>query len=521
MATTTKLVDVLVDDLKPYEHNAKIHTPDQIEKLRASIEEFGFISPCLIDEELNIIAGHGRVMAAKAAGIETVPCVFIEGLTEAQRRAYILADNKLTELGEWDEGLIKWELAELDRQGFQIELVGFDGIEKKKPQATPEVAFQKLSDRFLIPPFTIMDARQKWWQDRKRAWRDLGIKSEIGRGQDGDTTKNGLTYAASHLPPSSYKQKNAIEASLGRELTWDEFLLNFPSAGMVNQSIFDPVVCEIAYRWYSKEGDRIIDPFAGGSVRGITAALLGRQYTGVDLSERQINANRENWKDIPHRRITDGAEAKEPEWIVGDSLNIDTLTNDTEFDFLFTCPPYADLEKYSDDPADLSNMDYQQFCTAYAAIIKKAVAKLKPNSFAVIVVGDIRDRSGFYRDFVSFTIKAFTDAGMGLYNEAILITQAGSLATVSGSQFEKSRKLGKQHQNVLVFLDENGEARRLDLASEKKQAEQIEEIISANNGKLTREHTKVLTFAQGSPKDRTNELGAVETAEDGLFTVII
>ncbi len=100
MAKIAKVQEVTTTKLVPYEKNAKIHGQGQIEKLKASIQEFGFLTPCLIDKDFNIIAGHGRVMAAKELGIEKVPCVFIEGLTEAQRKAYILADNKLGELGE-------------------------------------------------------------------------------------------------------------------------------------------------------------------------------------------------------------------------------------------------------------------------------------------------------------------------------------------------------------------------------------------------------------------------------------
>ena len=104
MAKIADVQEVSLEKLRPYERNAKIHDENQVEKIAESIKEFGFISPCLIDEENNIIAGHGRIMAAKKLGLETVPCVYIEGLTEAQRRAYILADNKLTEMGGVGQG---------------------------------------------------------------------------------------------------------------------------------------------------------------------------------------------------------------------------------------------------------------------------------------------------------------------------------------------------------------------------------------------------------------------------------
>lgn len=134
MAKTAKMAEVPVSKLVPYEKNAKIHGEAQLEKLKASIEEFGFLSPCLIDKDFNIIAGHGRVMAAKEMGLKTVPCVFIEGLTEEQRRAYILADNRLGELGEWDMDLVMDELVELDELGFDVELTGFE-----LPEELPEV----------------------------------------------------------------------------------------------------------------------------------------------------------------------------------------------------------------------------------------------------------------------------------------------------------------------------------------------------------------------------------------------
>ena len=126
MAKIADVQEVSLEKLRPYERNAKKHGAGQIEKLKASIMEFGFLTPCLIDSEYNLIAGHGRVMAAKELGIETVPCVFVEGLTDEQRRAYILADNRLGELGEWDMELVLDELTELDDLGFDIELTGFE-----------------------------------------------------------------------------------------------------------------------------------------------------------------------------------------------------------------------------------------------------------------------------------------------------------------------------------------------------------------------------------------------------------
>jgi ParB-like chromosome segregation protein Spo0J len=120
-----KIESVDVGLLVPYAKNAKIHGKKQLEKLKDSIQEFGFLTPCLIDKDFNVIAGHGRIMAAKELKLKKVPCVFVEGLSEQQRRAYILADNRLGELGEWDMDLVAQELNELNGEGFNIDLTGF------------------------------------------------------------------------------------------------------------------------------------------------------------------------------------------------------------------------------------------------------------------------------------------------------------------------------------------------------------------------------------------------------------
>lgn len=127
MAKIADMQEVGLELLKPYERNAKLHGEEQILKLMDSIREFGFLSPCLIERDTyNIIAGHGRVEAAKRLGMKTVPCVFVEDITEAQRKAYILADNRLTELGEWDMDTVNFELQELNDMSFNVELTGFD-----------------------------------------------------------------------------------------------------------------------------------------------------------------------------------------------------------------------------------------------------------------------------------------------------------------------------------------------------------------------------------------------------------
>lgn len=212
---------------------------------------------------------------------------------------------------------------------------------------------------------------------------------------------------------------------------------------LTGTSIFDPVLCELAYRWFCPPGGQILDPFAGGSVRGIVAGVLGYKYYGIDLSKQQIAAN-----EAQRKKIAPKAPVK---WICGDSLHL--LLDAPDADFIFSCPPYGDLEVYSDDPADISTMDYPEFMAAYKKIIALCSGKLKDNRFACFVVGEFRDKkTGVYHGFVPDTINAFRECGCDLYNEAILVTVVGSSPIRITKQFESSRKLGKTHQNVLVFV---------------------------------------------------------------------
>ena len=129
MITTTQMQLVDINRLIPYVNNARTHSPEQITKLRSSLREFGFVSPVIIDREYNILCGHGRVCAAKEEGMNEVPCVFVEHLSEAQKKAYILADNRMSLDAGWDDELLKVEMASLQEMGFDIGKTGFDESE--------------------------------------------------------------------------------------------------------------------------------------------------------------------------------------------------------------------------------------------------------------------------------------------------------------------------------------------------------------------------------------------------------
>lgn len=129
MKTTTKMEMINIEELIPYVNNARTHSEKQINKLRSSLREFGFVNPVLIDSKKNVIAGHGRIAAAKAEGIKKIPCVYVDYLTDAEKKAYILADNRMAMDAGWDEEILKIELESLQDMDFDLSLTGFDDIE--------------------------------------------------------------------------------------------------------------------------------------------------------------------------------------------------------------------------------------------------------------------------------------------------------------------------------------------------------------------------------------------------------
>lgn len=142
------LPTIPIAELVPYENNAKLHGPEQIRKLRASLREFGFVSPVLIDEQRNVIAGHGRIEAAKAEGMTEVSYVTVGELTEAQRRAYILADNRLAEDGAWDMGKLRFEMEALNDLAFDVSVTGFEMDEVEGFSAEDAAAPEAVEDDF-------------------------------------------------------------------------------------------------------------------------------------------------------------------------------------------------------------------------------------------------------------------------------------------------------------------------------------------------------------------------------------
>ena len=268
-----------------------------------------------------------------------------------------------------------------------------------------------LIDKFIEVPFSTLNARGGRWQARKSKWLSLGIKSELGR--DAKCIAQGLNKFD---PRDSY----------------------------TGTSVFDSALCELMYSWFCPDNGDILDPFCGGSVRGIVANYLGYHYTGIDIRQEQIDSNKEQAETIL-------SSDNQPIYYVGDSNKV--LDNiDDKFDFVFSCPPYADLEVYSDLDGDISNMKYDDFMVAYTSIISKSCKLLKDGGYACFVVGEVRDKKGNYIGFVPDTINAFKSCGMKYYNEMILLENGLNTAAMrADKQFTSSKKVVKVHQNVLVF----------------------------------------------------------------------
>lgn len=450
-------MDIVKEEIKLDPRNYRIHGEENKRVINKSLEECGAGRSILIDRDNVVIAGNGVFEQAQKLGINVrvvesdgKELIVVKrtdlGASDEKRKILALADNLASDKSEFDlelidedfdrEILCDWDL-EIDEAEFDEEL---DELPKTNRTGI-------LKERFIVPPFSVLDTKLGVWQERKRAWISLGIKSDSGR--DGN-----ITFTRSAQSPRIYEVRNMLREKSGVDPSWDE-LIEYCQKNdiplMEGTSIFDPVLCELCYRWFNVGSGVILDPFAGGSVRGIVASKLNMPYRGIDLREEQIEANYKNAKEV----LGDDRNEIYPVWKHGDSCDIDKHFYGMEADLVFSCPPYADLEVYSDDPKDLSTMNYDDFKQAYFEIIKKSCSMLKEDRFAVFVVGEVRDKQGAYRNFVCDTIKAFQDAGLNYYNEIILANVIGSLAMRAANQFNNSRKIGKNHQNVLVFYKGN------------------------------------------------------------------
>ena len=275
-----------------------------------------------------------------------------------------------------------------------------------------------LFDRFGVPPFSVLDTRQGYWQTGKK---QLINKYHL----ESNNSRIDKTYGC-----------GSYDDFLGKKLK-----------ELGTTSIFDPFLCDLLYTRFCPVGGLVFDPFAGGAVRGIIAGKNKINYIGCDIRDDQI---------LENNALLDKTNLEvKPTWICIDSKKY--IHKDMYY-FVFLCPPYGNLEKYSNLKGDISNMDYSDFILSYQEIIQKTLENLNNNSFSCFVVSNFRNKKGNYNGFVRDTQYIFEDSGCNLYNEFILLNSVGTVRLRVGKQFDATRKCGGVHQNILVFL--KGDAKK-------------------------------------------------------------
>jgi len=436
MVIKCKTQDMLpISALTEFQGGLKARTNEDYEKINRSIEKHGFSFPFFVwkTESINyVLDGHGRLgalqrLVAKGEQLPELPVVYVDCKDEAEAKEILLKLNSQYGTMTTESVLEFLDGLQVNIEDFALPSGTLDLALETKNESSAEEKKELgsiLKKEFMFSPFSILDSRKGEWQQRKKMWISLGIKSDSGRD----------VKLLSHL------------SSWGRQKTNQKIT--------IEESIFDPVLCELIYTWFGRKDCQVLDPFAGGSVRGLIAGVKGMNYTGFDIRQEQIDANEKQ------RNVVDEQAGIQPQWFCHDSAKMDdVLPAEYKCDLMMSCPPYADLEVYSDKEGDISNMKYPEFLKAYREIINKACSRLNDNRFAVFVVGECRNKkTGNYHNFIGDTITAFLDAGMHYYNEIILINPIGSKSWSSADGMRKSRKVGKVHQNILVFV--KGDAKK-------------------------------------------------------------
>lgn len=373
----------------------------------------------------------------------TAPIIKASELSEDEQREFIIKDN--VGFGEWDFDALanEWDIEDLNEWGADLWQpdAGFGGGGDGTGGGTKsEPENGSLHDRFVVPPFSILDTRKGYWQARKKMWREA-------IGDMGESRNDTLITSPEIKYKDLYRHRRRRE-ELG--ISFKEYLDKYVpddvkereaskvlSAGV---SLLDPIMAEIVCRWFGQEGCRTFDCFAGDSVFGYVSAHLGNEFVGIELRKEQADLNNERVKGMSARYICD------------DGQNVAQHIEADSQDLLFSCPPYFDLEHYSDLENDASNQDsYEDFLQIIRNAFTGAIGCLRENRFAVIVVGDVREKTtGFYYDLCGDIKRIFKDNGMNLYNEIILI-ETGASTALRAARYMENRKVAKMHQNILVF----------------------------------------------------------------------
>lgn len=417
-----ELLTLPLSELTPYANNPRFNS-DAVDAVAESIKQCGYVAPILIDEDNVILAGHTRLKALQRLKKKETEVMRVTGLTEEQKKKYRLLDNKTAEIADWDFEKLDAELEGLDFWDYDFGFDTDDSFESGKGEYSEN--HKDLKEMFLVPPFTILNSRAGDWQERKRKWLDI-------IGDDG--------------------------SSRGAAQAFDSSITKIENFNMKNVSIFDPVLAETIALWFLPQGQtcNVFDTFAGDTGFGFVAAYKGHKFTGVELRQEQAAFNQEQVDryGLPAAYHCD------------DGRNIRKYVKDETQDLFFSCPPYYDLEVYSDLENDASNQGtYEDFYKILDEAFSEAIKCLKNNRFAVVVASDVRGKDGGYHDFISDIKRTFLKGGCKIYNELVLVNAVGT-AAVRAERYMRSRKVVRTHQEVLIFYkgdpkkirDEFGEA---------------------------------------------------------------
>lgn len=408
--------NIKINEVKEYENNPR-KNDKSVDFVINSIKEFGYGNPIIVDENMEIIAGHTRLKALKKLKWEVLPEIIkISGLTESQKKAYRIADNSTSSGSEWDLDKLHFELVDID---LNMDLFGLELPEQE--DLTDYVGDKKrLADKFIIPPFDIFDAKQKDWLNRKRLWNTL-IKDK------GDARADIIVYNNKDTNnKSKYKDNGVMENEM---------------------SLLDPVLSEVITLWFTPHKEcNVFDCFAGDTIFGFVSGYLGHKFTGIELRQEQVdfNNNRVSKFNLNANYICD------------DGCNVAKHIKEKSQDLLFSCPPYYDLEVYSDLENDASNQEsYEDFFKIIDKAFSDAIDCLKDDRFAVIVCGDVRNKkTGAYYGFPTDIIRLFEKKGLILYNNIKMLTPFGT-AQIRATKYMENRKTVHIYQDVLVFYKGN------------------------------------------------------------------
>jgi hypothetical protein len=369
-------------------------------------------------------------------------------LSEQEKSEFIIKDN--VGFGEWDYERLanNWDDKDLGNWGVDVwrDDSGNDNSSASDTNSKPPT--HPLTERFVIPPFSVLDTRKGYWQKRKSAWREL-------IGDMGESRNDILIKSPEIKYKDLYQRTREHRKSLG--IGFGEYLEKYvpdevkekEASKVLSQgvSLFDPVLSEIMCRWFTPaQGSKIFDCFAGDTQKGLVFGECGHEFTGIELRQEQVNVNSRIIADkkLPIRYICD------------DGQNVSKHLNPESQDMLFSCPPYYNLEVYSSDPNDASNQKtYADFLKILRNAYSDSLKILKQDRFAIIVIGDVRDKkTGSYYNVVDDVKRVFIEQGIALYNEFILI-ETGASSALRAGRYMDTRKVAKMHQNVLVFYKGN------------------------------------------------------------------